>query len=128
EANILKVRSNIESTRADYRNKQADIAKADADAKYFDSELVRLQKLKERGSVSAIDVDAAGYKAEQARKELAIKQQALKVVEARLIDPKLPPEEHPDYKLALAQRDKAAFDLARVELRAPADGVLANFD
>ena len=119
EANILKVRSNIESLRADYVNKQADIAKAEADVAHFDAEFARLQRLQQSGSVSAIDVDKAEYQAVQARKELEITQQALEVVEARLIDPKLPSEEHPDYKLALAQRDRAALDLTHVELRAP---------
>lgn len=142
EANILKVRSNIESLRADYLNKQADIekaeadiAKAEADAEHFASESERLRKLKESNSVSAIQVDQAEYQAVQARnvleitrKELNIKRQALQVVEARLIDPHLPSEEHPDYKLALAQRDKAALDLTRVEVRAPNAGILANFD
>jgi membrane fusion protein, multidrug efflux system len=142
EANILKVRSNIESLRADYLNKQADIekaeadiAKAEADAAHFESEFARLQKLKESNSVSAIQVDQAEYQALQARKELDITRkelnitrQALQVVEARLIDPNLPSEEHPDYKLALAQRDKAALDLTRVDVRAPTAGILANFD
>lgn len=128
EANILRVRSSIESLRADYLNKQADIAKAEADTQYFDAEFARLQRLQQSGSVSAIDVDQAEYRAVQSRKELAITQQALEVVEARLIDPKRPPEAHPEYELALAQRDRAAFDLARVELRAPSSGILANFD
>jgi membrane fusion protein (multidrug efflux system) len=142
EANILKVRSNIESLRADYLNKQADIekaeadiAKAEADAKHFESEFERLQKLKEINAVSAIQVDQAEYQADQARqevditrKELNITRQALQVVEARLVDPNLPSEEHPDYKLALAQRDKAALDLTKIEVRAPTAGILANFD
>ncbi len=128
EANILKVRSNIESLRADYLNKQADIAKAEADTEHFDSEFARLQRLRDSNTVSAIQVDQAEYQAVQARKELEITEQALEVVKARLIDPALPSEEHPDYKLALAQRDKAALDLTRIELRAPGSGVLANFD
>lgn len=142
EANILKVRSNIESLRADYLNKQADIekaeadiAKAEADAEHFASEFERLQKLKEINAVSAIQVDQAEYQAMQSRKELDItrkelniKRQALQVVEARLVDPNLPSEEHPDYKLALTQRDKAALDLTKIEVRAPIAGILANFD
>ncbi len=142
EANILKVLSNIESLHAEYLNRQgeiakaqADIARAEADAAHFKAEFERLQKLKESNSVSAIQVDQAEYQAIQARKdlditrkELDIKRQALDVVKARLVDPDLPAEEHPDYKLALAQRDKAALDLTRVEVKAPTAGVLANFD
>ena len=142
EANILKVHSNIESLRADYLNKQADIekaeadiARAEADAQHFESEFERLRKLKEIDAVSAIQVDQAEYQAAQARqelditrKELNITRQALHVVAARLIDPNLASEEHPDYKLALAQRDKAALDLSRIDVRAPTAGILANFD
>ncbi|MEY4642642.1 MAG: hypothetical protein RLZZ227_2636 [Pseudomonadota bacterium] len=128
EANILKVRSNIESLRADYLNKQADIAKATAEQQHFAAEFARLKRLQESGSVSAIAVDTAEYEAVQADKELEITQQALEVVRARLVDPQLPSEEHPDYKFALAQRDKAALDLSHIDVRAPISGVLANFE
>jgi membrane fusion protein (multidrug efflux system) len=35
EANLLKVRSNVESLRADLRNKQADVEKAQSDYAYY---------------------------------------------------------------------------------------------
>lgn len=128
EANLLKERSNIESLRADYFNKQADIRKAESEYDYYRKEHERLERLAASESVPAIQVDQAAFKAIDAQKELEITQQALQVVKARLVNPDLPLEQHPDYQLALVERDKAALDLSHVEVRAPIDGVLANFD
>jgi membrane fusion protein (multidrug efflux system) len=128
EANILKVHSDIESLRADYLNKVGDIRKAQTDADYFHHEFERLNKLAGTGAIPETQVDQAKHAAQNAEKELEITQQALQVVKARLIDPELAVEDHPDYKLAVAQRDKAALDLSHVEVYAPTDGVLANFE
>lgn len=127
EANLLKVRSNIESLRADYANKLGDIRKAENDYDYFRREQERLQKLAESKSVSTIQVDQATHQATSASKQVDITQQALDVVKAKLVNPSLPTEQHPDYQLAMAEREKALLDLSHVEVHAPRDGVLANF-
>ena len=127
EANLLKVRSNIEGLRADYYNKQGDIKKAENDYDYFRHEQERLQKLAESKSVSTIQVDQATHQATSADKQLDITKQALEVAKSRLISLSTPIEKHPDYLLALAEREKAVLDLSRVEVHAPRDGVLANF-
>jgi membrane fusion protein (multidrug efflux system) len=128
EANILKVRSDIESMRADYLNKLGDVSNAESDHAYYVQEYERLRKLATSGSISDVQVAEAAYEAEHALKQLQITQQALEVVKAKLIDPALPVEQHPDYKLAIAERDKAMLDLGHVEVRAPIAGILARFE
>jgi membrane fusion protein (multidrug efflux system) len=128
EANLLKVRSNIESLRADFMNKQADIRKAETDLGYFTREFERLARLAASESVSEIQVDQARHAAENAQRQLDITRQGLEVIRARLIDPDLPIEEHPDYLLALVEKEKAELDLRHTEVHAPAAGVIAHFE
>lgn len=127
EANLLKVRSNIESLKADFLNKQADIAKAEGEQVFFRKEAERLQRLAASESLPVIQIDAAAHKAQTADNEVAVARQALEVVRAKLVSPTLPVEQHPDYQLALAERNKAALDLSRVAVKAARGGVLANF-
>jgi membrane fusion protein (multidrug efflux system) len=128
EANLLKVRSNIESLRADFLNKQADIRKAESDLDYYTREFERLGRLAATESVSQIQVDQAGHAAENARRQLDITRQGLEVIRAKLVNPDLPIEEHPDYLLALVEREKAELDLTHTEVFAPAAGIIAHFD
>jgi membrane fusion protein (multidrug efflux system) len=128
EANILKVRSDLESLHADYLNKIGDVQNAAADHDYYVQERERLRKLAGSGSISDVQVAEAAYEAEHALKQLEITQQALEVVKAKLIDPDLPVEHHPDYKLALAEREKAVLDLEHIEVKAPVAGILARFE
>ncbi len=127
EANLAKVRSNIESLRADYHNKLADIDKAKSDYEYYRKEAERLQKLAASEAVPAIQIDQAIFKAASAQREVDSSRQALEVVKAKLVDPNLPIEQHPDYQLAMVEHDKAELDLSHVEVKAPIAGVLANF-
>ncbi|MCI5106692.1 MAG: HlyD family secretion protein [Pseudomonadales bacterium] len=126
EANLANVRSNIESLRAEYTNKQLEIAKAETDLAFREREVQRLSSLVAEKSVPEIQYDQAVYARDSAERSLAEKRQALAVVHARLMDPAAAVDEHPQVRAALAELDKARLDLSHVEVLAPTDGVVVN--
>ena len=127
EANLIKVGGDVESLKADYLNKLADLDKSKTQRDFYLREFNRLNSLLARKTVSAAEVDQAEYLYLDAINEMQVTTQALQVVKARLIDIDLPLEQHPSYLLALAERDKARLDLSHVRTVAPSSGVVANF-
>jgi membrane fusion protein (multidrug efflux system) len=127
EANLIKVGGDVESLKADYLNKFADLDKSKTQRDFYLREFNRLNSLLARKTVSAAEVDQAEYLYLDAINEMQVTTQALQVVKARLIDIDLPLEQHPSYLLALAERDKARLDLSHVRTVAPSSGVVANF-
>ena len=127
EANLVRVGGDVESLKADYLNKRADLDKSKTQRDYYLREFNRLDSLLARKTVSAADVDQAEYLYLDAINEMQVTTQALQVVKARLIDIDLPLQKHPSYLLALAERDKARLDLSHVRTVAPSSGVVANF-
>ena len=128
EANLTKVRGDIESLKADYLNKLADLAKSDTQQQFYLSEFKRLSRLLESNAVSRVQVDQAEYLYNNAVNQVQVTQQALEVVKARLIDLDLPLQQHPDYLLALAELNKAQLDLQHIETVAPSSGIVANLE
>jgi len=126
-ANLVKVGGDVESLKADYLNKFADLDKSKTQRDFYLREFNRLNSLLARKTVSAAEVDQAEYLYLDAINEMQVTTQALQVVKARLIDIDLPLERHPSYLLALAERDKARLDLSHVRTVAPSSGVVANF-
>jgi len=126
EANLANTRGDIESMREEYTNKLLEIDAAQTDLAFQEHELARLQKLIAEGSISESQYDQAVYARDSAERNLAEKQQALRVVEARLVDPESPVDSHPRVRAALAELDKAIFDLNHVEVYAPTNGVVVN--
>ncbi len=126
-ANLVKVGGDVESLKADYLNKFADLDKSKTQRDFYLREFNRLNSLLARKTVSAAEVDQAEYLYLDAINEMQMTTQALQVVKARLIDIDLPLERHPSYLLALAERDKARLDLSHVRTVAPSSGVVANF-
>lgn len=126
EANLANVRGDIESLKAEYVNKGLEIEKAQTDLSFREQELERIRGLHASNSISGMQFDQAVYARNAARQELAEKTQGLQVVKARLINPAAPVDAHPRVKLALAELDKANFDLEHVLVKAPADGIIVN--
>jgi membrane fusion protein (multidrug efflux system) len=126
EANLANVRGDIESMKAEFVNKGLEIAKAQNDLSFQEQELERIRGLHEKGSISGVQFDQAVYARDAAERVLAEKNQALQVVKARLIDPNAATDDHPRVKQALAELDKANFDLQHVLIKSPADGVIVN--
>jgi len=123
-ANLANVRGDIESLRAEFVNKKLEIDKAQNDLSFREQELDRIRGLVASNSISGVQFDQAVYARSAAERELAEKKQALQVVKARLIDPDLPTDAHPRVKLAMAELEKAEWDLEHVLVKAPVDGVV----
>lgn len=126
EANLANVRSDIESLREEFANKNLEIDSAKTDLAFQQREMTRLQRLITEGSISESQYDSAVYARDAAERNLAEKRQGLKVVQARLVDPTAPTDEHPRVRAALAELEKAKFDLNHVEVFAPTDGIIVN--
>ena len=123
-ANLANVRGDIESMRAEFVNKKLEIDKAQNDLSFREQELDRIRGLVASNSISGVQFDQAVYARNAAERELAEKKQALQVVKARLIDPEFSTDAHPRVKLALAELEKAEWDLEHVLVKAPADGIV----
>lgn len=124
EANLANVRGDIESMKAEFVNNGLEIDKAQTDLSFREQELDRVRGLVASNSISGAQFDQSVYARNSAERELAEKTQALQVVKARLIDPALPTDAHPRIKLALAELEKAQWDLDHVLVKAPATGVV----
>jgi membrane fusion protein (multidrug efflux system) len=129
QANLAMTRLNIEALRATYAQKQADLKAAQDTLDFNGRELERQKQLAARGNASQQAFDQAQHNRDAALQSVDSARQALANVLANLGgDPKLETDKHPQVLAAAAQRDQAAYDLARTIVHAPTDGIIAQVD
>ncbi len=122
-------RQEIEARRAEYRQKLAERTIAVTDVEYYGREFERQKKLNAKGFASQSKFDAARRDLLTARQRIAAIHQEIARVRADLGgDPDAPIDRHPKVREAMAVRDRAALDLRRTVVRAPASGIVTNFD
>ena len=126
EANLANIRGDLQGQQAEYESKKLEITSAQTDFEFREVELERMQQLLEEKSVSVAQFDQAEFARKTAFNKLEAKKQAVKVIEARLIDPYQAVEKHPRYLQALAELNNARLDLSYIEVRSPADGIATN--
>jgi membrane fusion protein (multidrug efflux system) len=117
----------IEQLKAQYRQKQEDIARAQIEADFAVKEYGRKNPLATKGAISQASLDEARRQRDAAKKDVAILQEEINGISAALADdPDIKPEDHPLYQKALAALHDAELNLERTKILAPADGIIGT--
>jgi membrane fusion protein, multidrug efflux system len=127
DANILTVRHDIEASRAEFRQIEAEIDEATERVKFFQQQALRQRQLEERGIAAQVRLEEAELELAAARQRVTALREKLRTMLARLGgDPASAAELHPAFRAAEASRDMAARDLAHTVVRAPVDGFVSR--
>ena len=127
EAQIGLVRDRLNALKANYGDIRTQIQRAQDDVAYYDHEFHRQQYLSSQHVVSDETLDTARRSLQNAQQKQASLTQQLAAVAANLNgDPKLPIEQHPQYRDAVAERDEAARQLDHTIVKAAFAGIVTN--
>jgi len=126
EANLGEARTNLEALRASYREKQVEIGLAKTRHAFALKDQKRQVELAARDYAPQVTLDQADQNAQLTADQVrALEQQLAQVGQSLGGGPDVPLEQHPTYKVALAELAQAKLDLARTHVRAPLDGAVS---
>lgn len=129
EAHLAAAIRDAEALKALYHQRVARRLLAEGDVSFQAQSHERQMQLGKKGFVSKSGMDTADKNLRSARDQIVIIEQEIAEMKARLGgNPEASTTSQPAVREARALRDQAAFDLARTEVRAPAAGVVTNFD
>jgi len=127
EAEIAGIRNTIAALRAEYREAKAELTDAQQEIGYYDRIYARQRKLSSRGIASQAKFDEAERNLTKARQLARTIGEKMQRVLARLGGAyDLPIEQHPMYREAMSRRDRAALNLRRTRVTAPAAGTVGK--
>jgi membrane fusion protein, multidrug efflux system len=128
-AQLSSARLDVESLKASYRQRQAELASAHETLEYQKREADRQQRLLAAGISSQLQVDRAVHALDGARTQLAAAQQQVSAVVANLGgDPDIAPDRHPMVQHAQALLDRARLNLSYTVIKAPSDGIVTRVE
>lgn len=125
EASAAAARLKVEQLKAAWRQAEAQADLAAEDARFQASELTRQEALTGRGVSSTSDRDSARHLARQTEDASVVAAMNVQAARAALGgDPQAPTDAHPSVRAALADLDRAAYNLSVTKVLAPSDGVI----
>ncbi|MEO8921932.1 MAG: HlyD family secretion protein, partial [Caldimonas sp.] len=128
-AQLATARLQIDSLKANYRQRQTELTSAQDTLAFQQREFDRQQRLLGSGIASELQVDRASHARDDARAQLAGVQQQIGAVVASLGgNPNIAPDRHPAVQQAQAKLDRARLDLSYATVKAPSDGVVTRVD
>jgi membrane fusion protein (multidrug efflux system) len=127
EAKMLAVRNDIEASRAEFRQVEAEIGEASERVAFYAHQAERQRELQERGIATEVRLEEAEVELMAAQQRMTALQEKLRTVLAKLGgDPASAAELHPLYRQAEAEHGMAALDLHDAVVRAPVDGLVSR--
>ena len=126
DAAVGNARLQINQMEGSYSEKVADIGVKASDVELAQENFRRQQELLARGFATHATYDAAKAALAAARAERSSAASAAQSARAMLGTSTS--GGHPQVEAAIAERDKAALNLARTQIRAPVDGTVAQTD
>jgi membrane fusion protein (multidrug efflux system) len=125
EARLAAARLQVQQLKSGTGGSAADVAGKREAVRLAQAELERQRQLLERGFATRARLQQAEYDAANARAELnrALAEDASA---RQAAGSSIAVEQHPLVREARAARDRAALDLARSAIRAPADGIVTQ--
>ncbi|MEJ2392246.1 MAG: HlyD family secretion protein [Gammaproteobacteria bacterium] len=128
-AALADARLKVQMLKATYRQRQADVATAQANLKFAQTEYRRQHHLAATRLASEVQLDRASHARADARSQLEAARQALNAAVASLAgNPEINPDQHPAVQQAQAKLNHALMNLQDTVVRAPTDGIVTRVE
>jgi membrane fusion protein (multidrug efflux system) len=123
DAQVATAQARITALQADVHANTVDIASARDDLALAQANFDRGKQLMDRGFNTRASMDEAAHAVAAARDKVASLEASTQRAQAQLATGNQVPGQNPGVAAARASRARAALDLARTVVRAPADGI-----
>ena len=128
-AQLASARLQVETLKATYRQRQAELTSARDTLAFQQHEYERQQRLLASGIASQLQADRALHTLDEARTQVAGAEQQISAVAASLGGkPDIPLERHPTVQQAQALLDRAKLNLSYTVVMAPSDGIVTRVE
>lgn len=127
KADVANAYTQIEQLKAQYRQKEEDLAKAQVEVAFTEDEYNRRVELAERGAVAQTEFNESKRQRDAALKAVSSIQEEINGILAALTgNADIRPENHPLYQKALAKQHDAELNLIRTTVKAPVNGMIGT--
>ena len=127
DARLAAARNRIVALQASWRGAREELREAEQEVAYHKRNFDRLSKLAGRGHESRASFEEAEQNLIAARRRAGtVRQKGLATLAELGGDPGIEAEESPQFREALAARDRAEIDVRRTVIRAPSDGTIGR--